>query len=234
VASRQILYRCLIISPGDVSADRVEPVRWETHGTPEMGDRAQAILNKQIVDDCDLGIAVFWSRLGTPTGGHESGSVEEIERLLSKNSRVMVYFSSAPIPQAAVRGEEFHRLQEVRKRYEDRGLLGTYSTLEQLARMCLLHLTTTVGGMLIQDEAPAQPIPATGSVTAPRPDIRLRVTRGHVITPGAKHAPDVLAVRVENHSPSDFYLSSVGMLLENGHGLWQGVDPVTLQRQEPR
>lgn len=44
------------------------PVGWESHSTPSMGDRPQAILNKQVLAGCDLLIAVFWTKLGTPTG----------------------------------------------------------------------------------------------------------------------------------------------------------------------
>jgi hypothetical protein len=60
----------------------IEPVMWESHSRPELGDRAQAIINKQLrIASCDFGIALFWSRLGTPTGEHGSGSLEEIDRL---------------------------------------------------------------------------------------------------------------------------------------------------------
>src|SRR5260370_29452559 len=95
-------YKCLLISPGDVTAERdaltdmaqswsahigkhlnvrVDLVRWESHGTPDMSQPAQAALNEQLLDDCELAIAVFWTRVGTATQDYESGSVEEIERL---------------------------------------------------------------------------------------------------------------------------------------------------------
>ena len=87
----------MIASPGDVEKEREEvrnaiynwndinskntsmilnPIGWETHGAPEMGDRAQALINKRLLNDCDLLIAVFWTRIGTPTGGYESGTAE--------------------------------------------------------------------------------------------------------------------------------------------------------------
>jgi len=44
------------------------PVGWESHAAPSMGDRPQAIINKQVLKNCDLLIAAFWTRLGTPTG----------------------------------------------------------------------------------------------------------------------------------------------------------------------
>ena len=60
------------------------PVGWETHATPAMGDRPQAIINKQILAGCDLLVAVFWTRLGSPTGAAASGTVEEIEEHLQR------------------------------------------------------------------------------------------------------------------------------------------------------
>jgi hypothetical protein len=129
---------------------RVEAVRWERHSRPELGDHPQDVLNRQLVDDCDLGIAVFWSRAGTPTLAHDSGSVEEIERLHGRGAPVCVYFSSAPIPQVALRDDQFERLMAVRKRYETRGLLGTFATTAELGRAFQLHLTDVIAKGLQQ------------------------------------------------------------------------------------
>jgi hypothetical protein len=85
---RATVYRVMVASPGDVSAERrvvadvihewnaihsddrrmvLMPVRWESHAAPEMGDRPQAVINRQILQDCDLLVAMFWTRLGSPT-----------------------------------------------------------------------------------------------------------------------------------------------------------------------
>src|SRR5689334_8410941 len=55
------------------------PVRLETHAAPEMGARPQEIINKRVLADCDLLVGIFWSRVGSPTGVAESGTIEEIE-----------------------------------------------------------------------------------------------------------------------------------------------------------
>lgn len=75
----------------------VEPVLWETHSRPALGDRPQEIINEQIVDHCDLLIGAFWTRLGTPTGKAESGTAEEIERFRNKKMPVLLYFSLVPV-----------------------------------------------------------------------------------------------------------------------------------------
>jgi hypothetical protein len=104
----------MIASPGDVGAERqaiqciihnwnsmnseerrtvLMPIMWETHSTPVMGDRAQAIVNRQVLAKCDLLVAVFWTRLGSPTGSSPSGTVEEIQEHLRSGKPAMIYFS---------------------------------------------------------------------------------------------------------------------------------------------
>ncbi len=107
------LYCVLIASPRDVSAERdiireeiarwnsmhtldmkmiLQPVGWETDATPDLHERGQAVINRQLVDTSDLVIGVFWTRLGTPTPLAESGTVEEIERVANEGKRCIVYF----------------------------------------------------------------------------------------------------------------------------------------------
>ena len=130
---------------------RVELVRWENHAKPEMGGSPQEILNSQIVDDCDLGIAVFWSKLGTPTDDHPSGSVEEIHQLVERGARVMVYFSEAPVPQDKIDNDQFERLKKAKEEFLKEGLLFEYETVSNLKEMVQLHLTSAISEILITD-----------------------------------------------------------------------------------
>src|SRR5262245_20344643 len=103
MAYKADVLKVVIASPGDVSPERLAataiihewnivhsadratvllPVLWETHSSPAMGDRAQGIINEQLIHDADLMVAIFWARLGTPTGKAVSGTVEEIEEHL--------------------------------------------------------------------------------------------------------------------------------------------------------
>ena len=103
----------LIASPSDVTAARdaitaaihawngthseregviLQPLRWELDARPELGDRPQAVINRQIVDRADITIAVFWTRLGTPTGHAASGTAEEIQRSFDAGRPTLLYF----------------------------------------------------------------------------------------------------------------------------------------------
>jgi hypothetical protein len=235
MARHLLTYRCLIISPSDVETERdaveegirwwnahggagldvrVEPVRWESHARPELGGTAQGQINKQLVDDCDFGVAVFWSRLGNPTAEHPSGSVEEIERLLAADRRVMAYFCSRPVPQERLRDDQFARLTKAKESFEQRGLLASFDTVDSLKTMVGLHLSGLVSSLTLQQRAAGQPIPAMGVVTAPTPDIRVSV-RTAFAARGGGDTIAVLSVSVQNHSPTDFFMSSLTFTLED-------------------
>jgi len=168
MAEHVLTYRLLLISPSDVTLERdvitqvvarwnaqigdalkarVEVVRWETHSAPDLSGPPQTVLDKQIVDTCDFGLGVFWTRIGTPTATHVSGSVEEIERLCAQKKRVMLYFCERAIQHDADIGE-YSRLRDVRGEYEKQGLIGTFVEPYELEGAVLTHLTSAVKALL--------------------------------------------------------------------------------------
>jgi hypothetical protein len=181
--SKSVLeYRCLLISPSDVSSERdavteilakwnaqigtalgvrIELVKWESHSTPDLSGPPQEVLNKQLLPDCDFAVAIFWSRLGTPTENYESGSVEEIDKLLQKGKRVLVYFNTSPIPQDRLDNDQFKQLQKVKKRFLEQGLLSTYESTEELKIDIQNHLTSVVNSLLSKDGRSARGSPPT-------------------------------------------------------------------------
>jgi len=199
---------------------------------PEMGAPPQTIINRQLVDECDFGIAVFWARLGSPTKDHPSGSAEEIERLIARGANVMVYFSSAAIPQDLLRDDQFNRLQALRKSYQERGLYVTYPTVEKLVEMVTLHVNGLVNGLVIKERANNQPIPSAGTLVAPRPDIRVRVQAGIAFQGSVKTY--VLGIEVQNHSPIDFHFRSACISCSDGAKIFLQRDGLTGDFVMPR
>jgi len=108
------------------------PILWETSATPEFGDRPQAIVNRQLVDTADLLISTFWTRLGTPTGIAQSGTVEEIERFIESNRPVMLYFSNAPTSPHNLDQEQLTAVKHFRADIRKRGLATDYDSVEHL------------------------------------------------------------------------------------------------------
>ena len=103
------------------------PIGWETHSVPAMGDRPQALLNKQILSKCDILVGVFWTRIGTSTGAYESGTVEEIEEHIAAQKPAMLYFSNAPVVPTSIDSAQYAVLNEFREKCKTRGLYSNYS-----------------------------------------------------------------------------------------------------------
>lgn len=156
-----IVYKVMIASPSDVGAERsvvrevvgrwnnahsdsrsivLMPVGWETHSAPEMGDRPQAILNRQISNACDLLVGVFWTRIGTATGEYASGSVEEIEEHMKAGKPTMLYFSTAPVVYGSVDREQFDQLVAFKESCRSRGIYEEYSDLADFRQKFDQHL----------------------------------------------------------------------------------------------
>lgn len=157
--------KVMLASPSDVSQERriardilhewnavhaedrrtvLMPIGWESHSFPEMGDRAQAIINKQVLNDCDLLVAIFWTRLGTPTGAAPSGTVEEIEEHLATGKPTLIYFSSAPVRLDSVDQDQYDALVAFKASCQQRGLIEEYDDLAAFGEKFSRHLAHVV------------------------------------------------------------------------------------------
>lgn len=103
------------------------PVRWETHTTPEYGARPQELINKQIVDECDILIGIFWTKLGSPTGVADSGTLEEIDRVASSNKPIMLYFSRATMDPEQIDTEQLIKLREFKAKTYKNALVENFN-----------------------------------------------------------------------------------------------------------
>ncbi|VTU16494.1 hypothetical protein SRS16CHR_01790 [Variovorax sp. SRS16] len=109
-----------------------------------MGERAQAIITKQILRDCDLLVAIFWTRLGSPTGVAASGTVEEIEEHLGAGRPAMLYFSSAPAHPDSIDPVNYAALKAFKAQCRDRGLIHEYDDLAKFKADFGRHLAQTI------------------------------------------------------------------------------------------
>lgn len=94
----------------------------------------QQTINKSIVFDSDIVVAVFGIKLGTPTEKYASGTIEEIEEMIKRNKQVFVCFSEADInlqgnPDISVL-QNLIKVQEFKKNYN--GLYLTFKDNEEL------------------------------------------------------------------------------------------------------
>lgn len=120
------------------------PVGWESHASPRMGQTAQEVINTQILNECDLLVAAFWTRLGTPTGDSPSGTVEEIKKHLETGKPAMIYFSNAPVHPENIDQAQYKALVSFRNESEEKGLIEKYDSLEDFRNKFHRQLTQTV------------------------------------------------------------------------------------------
>lgn len=78
---------------------QLEPLKWETHVSPAIGEDGQDVINNQI-GEYDILVGIMWKKFGTRTKRSSSGTKEEFERAyesFKKYSRpkVMFYFKRA-------------------------------------------------------------------------------------------------------------------------------------------
>lgn len=102
-------------------------VDWENNTYPSLSDYPQNAINEQLKGKYDILIGILWSRIGTKTPMHESGSVEEIEIAIKESKRknrvnVMLYFKTDEIPQEKVDTEQIRKLQSFKSSLAERGV----------------------------------------------------------------------------------------------------------------
>ncbi|MET3563117.1 hypothetical protein ABID30_002208 [Enterococcus rotai] len=146
------LVKVFIASPGDVLQQRDEieklihywnnehtdqtntilmPIRWEKNSHSEYRENAsgQTIINRQIVSDSDLMIALFGYTLGTPINNSRSGTVNEIDYFSKKtNARIGIFFLDTEfIPK--INSETIKNVEAYQRELEEnnKGLYAKYS-----------------------------------------------------------------------------------------------------------
>lgn len=159
------VYNVMIASPGDVAKEKqlarevilewndlhseqtkivLLPISWETHSSPELGNRPQAIINKQVLKNADLLIGIFWTRIGTPTGKAESGTLEEIQEHVKADKPTMIYFSNQPVLPDSIDQEQYGKLKDFKESMQKKGLYHEYDTLAKFKDDLYRHLVMTI------------------------------------------------------------------------------------------
>ncbi len=180
------VFNVLIASPSDVPCERqaiaeslhewnalhsqstgkvLLPVMWESHSAPSMADRPQGVINDLVVKSCDMLIGAFWTRLGSPTGVEDSGTVEEIKWFLKQDKPVMLYYSDAPVQPSKIDKDQLDRLEQFKKTIRNKGIQEQYSSVEQLKVHLSRHLTIITRGLSVGTIVDASVVKAAKEAT---------------------------------------------------------------------
>jgi len=162
----------------------VVPTNWDLHAAATYGDRPQAAINSQLVDNADILIAMFWHRLGSPTGEAESGTLEEIDRAHRLGAYVGILRCTRTVAPSEIDADQFGRLEAFYHEVGSRALLLEYNDDASLARHvdAILHAAvasgrasreTAIQATAVADEKRADVWPRMESHGFPSPSYRL-------------------------------------------------------------
>lgn len=120
----------------------IRTIHWSKNAYPitESGRSPQELLNRQIVDDADMVVGIFWTRFGTPTKEYNSGVEEEIERMLSQKKQVFLYFLDSPVSPSKFDWEQYAKVTEFKERHKKDGIYFEIKDVTSLATKFCEHL----------------------------------------------------------------------------------------------
>lgn len=103
------------------------PINWDTDSYPEQGGYPQMILNRQLANKSDMLIAVFGSKVGSPTNTSASGTIEEIEHHIKAGKPVMLFFRKFN-DITKISSTELAKLEAFKSSIKDSGLYREYNS----------------------------------------------------------------------------------------------------------
>lgn len=171
MAKTEIVLQVFVASPGDVKEERIvlegvikelnitwsdtfsirlDLIKWETHTSPGVGEDAQDVINAQIQEPYDIFIAIFWSRIGTPTERAQSGTVEEFNRAYEQfkddpeSIEIMVYFKETPIKPSKIDHDQMKEVAGFKSRMARLGLYWEFDSSDSFKELVRGHLNQKI------------------------------------------------------------------------------------------
>lgn len=150
-------YNVMIVSPSDVSNEReiVKNVlyKWnelnsrcynivfsvlgyDINAHADSGSHPQESLNRQLLKEADLIIAIFWTKLGTPTKEYSSGSVEEISKHIKEGKKALIYFNNKTFePKDSERKKQYKKLMKYKESIKNEAFYKEFSSEGEFERV---------------------------------------------------------------------------------------------------
>ena len=99
---------------------------------PEFANRVQDVPNRRLLPRCEILLAIFWTRVGTPSDRYESGTIEEIARHQAARKWVLVYFADLPVPPSRIDTDQLRQVAELREKWAQKAYVRQVSSVESL------------------------------------------------------------------------------------------------------
>ena len=152
-------YDLLISCPGDITSEidiikkvvqrfnsisdvQVRDRYWVKDAFPETGGDPQTLLNNQFIDECDMAVAIFWTRFGTGGDTYKSGTEAEIKNMIQQKKQVFLYFSDKPARPSTINSDQYKKIKVFQDEFKQSGLYFGYKTDEDFENLFYDHLST--------------------------------------------------------------------------------------------
>lgn len=187
MARSEKIVSVFVASPGDVSDERsalesiiselnrtwsrslnlrLELIKWETDIHPAFGNYPQDVINQQLNDEYDIFIALFWSKIGSPTDIAESGTIEEFNRAYNKYKAdpnsvdIMIYFKDQAIPPSKMDFVQLQKIQSLKEQMGEKGgLYWSFDSTEDFENLLRGHLSRVAQSWAKKQSMSAQSAP---------------------------------------------------------------------------
>jgi len=113
----------------------VLPLHWKENSYPGCGNHPQKMLDNQLVNNSDMLVCIFGSRIGTPTDTSESGSIEEIEEHIKAGKQVMIFFKKSSQDIYSIDKEQFEKIKKFRDEFQSKSLWVEYDDAHEFGEL---------------------------------------------------------------------------------------------------
>jgi hypothetical protein len=98
-----------------------------------------------------MAVGVFWTRLGTPTETADSGTAEEVSRVVDAGKPAMLYFSRRKVELQSTDLKEYERLDDFKEGLRSKALIADYQTHEEFRDLFRRHLHMQISEIIAKD-----------------------------------------------------------------------------------
>lgn len=141
------------------------PLHWSINTRPTTGSRPQESINKQVTDKSDMLICVFGTRIGTPTGAFDSGTIEEIEEHTNAGKDVMIYFKISVTDINSVDPDQLKRILKFKEQISDNVLYEEFSEESEFKDKLRKHIQLHINENWKQKTNESQAFEVTDEIT---------------------------------------------------------------------
>lgn len=204
----------------------LNPLHWATHTLATLGASAQGSINDYTLTKADILLAIFETRIGSPTPDDISGTVEEINRFRLAGKPIFVFFSaSSGADPMRINPGQLSKLQSFRRQCETHGLILDFTSPADLKSKVLRQLSKLMNetpGARSQKESDSSPENRPLSKAAYELAVRACEVNGDIKHLFASQGNEIIAGQLRVDQAADKrkyadYLSGLRQLVKTGY-----------------